>query len=359
MGQGARPPVSRKLPFLKSYRDRHGKPRHYLRVPGTQTVALPGEYGTREFMDAYWEARETAAPRVKQGKPAHPRSFAALVPLYFKSRNYTALKPITRQTYRNVIERFREAHGEKLVTGIRQRHVIAILDGLTGNRDTWRKCIRLLLNQALERGWIDVHPMASIRRPRKALHGFQAWTAADVAAYEAKWPTGSRERLALALLLYTGQRRSDVVQMGRQHVRDGKINVVQQKTGSRLAISLHSRLRAELDAAPKDQLTFLQTQYGKPYTADGFGNWFKEAVRGAGLPERCAAHGLRKTAAITLAEAGCTPSQIMAVTGHKNLAEVTLYTAAADQERLATQAIARTDRLPKPRRVRQERGNVQ
>jgi integrase len=231
MGQGARPPVSRKLPFLKSYRDRHGKARHYLRMPGVQSVALPGDYGSREFIEAYWEAREAGQPREKAGKPAHPRSFAALVPLYYKSRAYTALKPITRATYRNVIERFREAHGNKLVTGVRQRHVVAILDGLSGNRETWRKCIRLLLNLALERGWIDVHPMAGLRRPRKALKGFQAWGAADVAAYEAKWPTGSRERLALALLLYTGQRRADVVNMGRQHVRDGKINVVQQKTG--------------------------------------------------------------------------------------------------------------------------------
>jgi integrase len=362
MGQGARPPVTRKLPFLKSYRDRHGRERHYFRKDGCPSIALPGAHGSKEFMEAYWRLREGAPKREIGQAEEVAGSFGALIALYYKSRAYTTLKDITKATYRNSLERFRAKHGKQMVKGFRQRHVVAMLEDMGGRQDTLRKVLRLILNHALERGWIDVHPMAQLRRPRKADKGFRAWTDGEVAAYEAKWPTGSRERLALALLLYTGQRRSDVVGMGRQHVKDGRIRVVQQKTGKELWIRLHSRLKAEIDAVPKTQLTFLQTQYGQPFTADGLTNWIRDKTADAGL-SGCTPHGLRKTAAARLAEVGCTPSQIKAITGHANLSEVTLYTEAADQERLADEAMRKLEmgtNVSNPDSpVRQSGGNVQ
>jgi integrase len=147
--------------------------------------------------------------------------------------------------------------------------------------------------------------------------------------------------LAFALLLYTAQRRSDVVRMGRQHVQGGSIQVKQQKTGTRLSIPIHSELQRVLDTEPALNMTFLMTQYGKPFTVDGFTSWFRSAVAQAGLPARCAPHGLRKAAGRRLAEAGCTAHQIMAVLGHKTLREVTRYTAAAGQEGLAKDAMAK------------------
>jgi integrase len=144
----------------------------------------------------------------------------------------------------------------------------------------------------------------------------------------------------LALLLYTGQRRGDVVLMGRQHVTGDSIRVVQGKTGARLLIPTHAKLREAIDATPKDNLTFLMTEYGKPFSAPGFGNAFREWCDAAGL-YGLSAHGLRKAAARRLAEAGCTASQIAAVTGHKTLSEVARYTAAADQVRLARDALDR------------------
>lgn len=343
MGQGARPPVTRKLPFLKSYRDRHGKERHYFRKPGSPSIALPGAHGSKEFMEAYWRLREDA-PKREIGKEAEVAgSFGALIALYYKSRAYTTLKDITKATYRNSLERFRAKHGKQPVKGIRQRHIVAIFEDLGGRQDTLRKVLRLILNHALERGWIDVHPMAQLRRPRKADKGFRAWTEEEVSAYEAKWPAGSRERLALALLVFTGQRRQDVVGMGRQHVKDGRIRVIQQKTGKELWIKLAAGLKAELDAVPKTQLTFLQTQYGQPFSPAGLTNWVRDRTNEAGL-SGCTPHGLRKTAAARLAEVGCTPSQIKAITGHSNLSEVTLYTDAADQERLADEAVRKLER---------------
>lgn len=329
------------LPYIKAYRDRHGKLRHYYRRPGCPVVRLPGEPGSPEFLEAYKGAAESA-PREIGTERNKPGSFGALIALYYKSADYRNLKAITKQTRRNDLERFRAKRADMSVKAIQRKHITAMLDAIEAegkSSKSLRRILGVLLTLAQERGWRDDNPMLGMRRQRKATEGFRAWTEEDIAKFEEAHQSGSRERLALALLLYTGQRRSDVVTMGRQHIKDGKIRVVQQKTGTELWIKLHSRLKAEIAAAPKDHLTFLTTQYGKPFSAAGFTNWFTEKAEKAGLPENSTPHGLRKAAARRLAEAGCTDKQIMAVTGHKSLSEVTLYTASADQEKLASAAI--------------------
>lgn len=351
-----------RLKYVKAYTDRHGRRRHYYRRPGQPQIALPGEPGSREFMEAYHAAAD-GAPKREIGADKWPEgSFGALIGLYLASGHYKSLGDLTRRTYRNDMERFRAKYGQMSVRALERKHVTAMLDALVKagkSTKSLRRVLGNLMTFAHERGWRRDNPMVGMRRPRKASEGFRAWSAEDIAAFEARWATGTRERLALALLLYTGQRRSDVVNMGRQHVRDGKIHVVQQKTGARLGIKLHAKLSAELALAPKDQMTFLQTQYGEPFKAAGFSNWFGECAKAAGLPKGSNAHGLRKAAAVMLAEAGCTASQIMAVTGHANLSEVTLYTAAADQERLAAEAMEKAEARTKtstPRKPGRQNG---
>jgi len=184
-------------------------------------------------------------------------------------------------------------------------------------------------------------PTAGLKKLRVPGDGFRAWEDADIETFEAAHPVGSRARLALALLLFTAQRRSDVIRMGRQHVRAGLIAVKQQDSGAALWIPVRRDWRAVLDASPADNLTFLVTATGKPFSAAGFGNWFGECCRAAGLPIGFNAHGLRKAAARRLAEAGCTSKQITAITGHRSLSEVERYTEAAEQVILARQAIDR------------------
>src|SRR5256885_1291498 len=100
-----------------------------------------------------------------------------------------------------------------------------------------------------------------------------------------------------------------------------------------LAIPVHAHLRGHL-AEVSDNMTFLMTELGKPFTAAGFSHWFRARCDEAGLPH-CSAHGLRKAAARRLAEAGCTEHEIAAITGHASLREIARYTKAADQQRLA------------------------
>jgi integrase len=58
-------------------------------------------------------------------------------------------------------------------------------------------------------------------------------TLEEVRQFERRHPIGTKARLALALLLFTGQRRSDITRLGRQHVRDGKITFTQFKGRNR------------------------------------------------------------------------------------------------------------------------------
>ena len=128
--------------------------------------------------------------------------------------------------------------------------------------------------------------------------------------------------------------------MGRQHITEGVLSVRQQKTGRTLWIPVHEKLAAIIAGTPASNLTFLVTNYGKPYSAAGFGNWFRDQCRAAGL-HGCSAHGLRKAAARRLTEAGCSANEISAITGHASLREVARYTDAADRRKLAASAMAK------------------
>jgi integrase len=163
--------------------------------------------------------------------------------------------------------------------------------------------LRILLEHGVACGMIDVNPAATVKAPKNKTKGFHAWTEAEIIQFEAHYPRGTRERLAMALLLYTGQRRSDVVCMGRQHIRDGRLSLVQKKTEAEVSIPVHPELGDIIGSSGNGHMTFLVTAQGKPFTAPGFGNWFREVCDRARLPQ-CSAHGLRKAAARRLAEAG-------------------------------------------------------
>jgi integrase len=333
------------LKYVQRFRDRHGKWRHYFRRPGFKRFMLPGLPGSAEFMDAYQaalagESMEIGVSRVKAG------TFDALIVAYFKSAEFQILSASTQRAYRVNMQAFRRSHGGKPVVGLETRHIRAMLDAKAATpsgANNLRRILRLLMAFAVERNWRRENPMAGVKKLSLKSSGFHSWTEDEIAQFEATHQIGTRERLAFGLLLFTAQRRSDVVTMGRQHVRGGSIQVKQQKTGTRLSIPVHPELQKILDAETTANMTFLVTAYGKPFAPAGFNNWFHRAVVAAGLPDHCTPHGLRKAASRRLAEAGCTPHQIMAVTGHKNLSEVTLYTAASDQVRLAEEALERLD----------------
>jgi len=168
--------------------------------------------------------------------------------------------------------------------------------------------------------------------------GYATWTEDHIAAFERAHPIGSRARLAFGLMLFTGQRKSDAIRVGWQHVRGGTLHVTQRKTGDELQIPILADLATILEATPLTHLTFL-TAAGAPFTANGFGNLFRAWVAEAGLPAGLASHGLRKACCRRLAEAGCAANVIAAISGHTTLRMVEKYTKAADQAKMAVRAI--------------------
>lgn len=101
-------------------------------------------------------------------------------------------------------------------------------------------------------------------------------------------------------------------------------------------LPISDELRAVLDLHESQHLTYLTTAYGRPFTAPGFGGWFKERCAEAGL-SHCSAHGLRKAAAIIAADRGATEHQLMSMFGWANPSQAAAYTRRANRKKLAAE----------------------
>ena len=186
------------------------------------------------------------------------------------------------------------------------------------------------------------NPTLGVKKIKYATNGHHSWNADEVEQFRAKHPIGSKARLALELLLYTGGRREDAVRLGPQNVRNRRVRFIQAKNEHRspveVDIPLHPNLGAAIAARRSEHLTFLGTEYGKPYTPAGFGNAMRDWCDQANL-RHCSAHGLRKACATALAEAGATAHEIASVTGHQSLEEIERYTRDAKRKLLADRAM--------------------
>jgi integrase len=329
-----------RLQYIHEFRDRHGKVRRYVRLPGRKRVPLPGAPGSSQFMEAYQAA--LAAPRAEVGAShLRPGTVDAAVTSYFSSSAFESLAPNTRRNRRAILQRFRSQHGDKRLALLQRGHIdrmVAAKAGTPGTPRIFVSALRAVMRHCILVGLLTDDPTQGIKVPRAKSAGYRTWTEDEIAKFESVHSVGSRARLALALLLYTAQRRSDIVRLGRQHIRDGAIHLQQQKTGVVLAIPVHPQLAAVIAETKGEHLTFLTTPAGKPYSAESFANWFREMCKEAGL-RGLSAHGLRKAACRRLAEGGCSANVIAAISGHASLREVQRYTAAADQARMAKAAI--------------------
>jgi integrase len=206
------------------------------------------------------------------------------------------------------------------------------------------KAIRVMFTWAIseEIDGVIANPARDVPPLKGRQGGFHSWTDDEIGQFEKHHPIGSRARLALDLLLYTGLRRSDVVLVGRQHIRQGILRMTLQKnrrrTPSTIEVPILPALQRVIDASPTGDLTFLTTRFGRSFTVDSFGNWFRMKCNDAGLPH-CSAHGLRKAAAVRAAENGATTHQLMAIFGWLTGNEAERYTKAAQRKRMAADAM--------------------
>lgn len=328
--------------YTHGFVDRYGKARFYFRRVGFKRVPLPGLPWSPEFMAAYQAALNgDTAPAIEIGaKRTRPGTINAAIVGYYNSLAFRELAIGTQKMRRNILERFRAEHGDKRIATLPPRFIVKLLnEKRPAAARNWLKTLRGLAQFAVAEEMRSDDPTQGVKLPRLRSDGIHSWTETEITTFRAYYPLGSRPRLAFELLLNTAQRKSDVVRMGRQHVRGDILDVRQQKTGAVLQIPIHPDLTAALNALPNENMTFLVTEHGRPFSAAGFGNIFRDWCNGAGLPKRCSSHGLRKAACRRLAEVGCSEKLISAISGHTSLSEVQRYTRAADQARLARSAM--------------------
>jgi enterobacteria phage integrase len=326
-----------RLKFVNEYRDRTGKLRRYFRR-GSTRGPLPGDVGSSEFMAAY-QSYLSDQPAVTTTKASG--SFGLLITEYYGSRPFLNLKPSSRKIYRYVLEPLAKAHGHRLVRDMRADKVSKIIQDIgetkPGMANLTKSVLQKMMKYAVKMKWRADNPVLGLEPFKRGTH--HTWNEGELKTFEAKWPLGTRQRLAYALLLYTGQRVGDVAKMNRADIVDGELHVIQQKTGAELYLPIVPELEQAMRAYPARGLSLIGADDGRPMTRAGLSQMMRSAIKEAGLPAKCVSHGLRKAAMRRLAEGGKTEKQIAAVSGHKTLREVERYTAAADQRRLAQDAL--------------------
>jgi integrase len=328
-----------RLDYIHEYRDRNGKLRRYVRRPGAKRVPLPGIPGSPEFMQAYQHAIAGAVTidhsRHKAG------ALGALAIEFYKSADFSNLSSSSQRTYRTVLDPVVGRDGYRLVRDLQPDKARKVIEEIgekhPGMANLTRAVLRRLFSYAIDLGWRRDNPFERVKKYKLGTH--HTWTDAELEAFEKRWPLGTRQRLAYALLLYTGQRVSDVVRMKRSDIRNGAIYTVQAKTKVELYIELHPALERALKTYPANGIYLIGDRAGRPMRPGTLSMLVRASAKAAGLSSECVAHGLRKAVLRRLAEHGSTSKQIQAVSGHRTLSEIERYTRQADQRRLAKTAI--------------------
>lgn len=234
------------------------------------------------------------------------------------------------------------AWGDLEVKGIEPKHVLALRDRFgdtPASANNLLRCLSSMFAWSVPRGWRPDNPCREVK-PLKGGEGYAPWpreiidSARDELRKDLWW--------SVALALYTGQRLSDVLAMRWDHILDGRISVVQEKTKKRLLIPIHKDLKAILEKIPKRAVTILTSSEGTPWRGGFQAVWRKhrpKKVAKTGL----VFHGLRKSAVVTLLEAGCTTAMVQAVTG-QSLQMVEHYAKGVNQTKLADAAILAWER---------------
>lgn len=341
--------MPRRLPkYVVEDVDRYETARYYLRIKGRKKVKLPGIPWTPKFMSAYEEALNGSDLKSSEPLPQTWRwlcvqffaSFGKVPTSYDMVQKRRLEATFDEPTRPGSPDKFGDMplsmFGKKAVRVLRDRKA-STPEG-ANNR---LKAIRNVFNWANKEieDFKYGNPGRLVEKLAHETDGYYTWTIDDVRQFQERHPSGTKARLALALGLWAGgPRRVDLVRLGPQMIRNGVLKYKSAKSGAVIELPILPELQAEIDAAQKGHLTFLVTEFGKPFTANGFGNWFRRRCREAGLP-KCTPHGMRKAGATIAAENGATDAQLQALFGWETARMAAHYRKQAQQRRLAADAI--------------------
>lgn len=335
----------RMLPkYVSQFTDNRGKERFRFRRAGQRTRYISAPLGSPEFMAEYQACLDELRP-TRPNRQAIAGSVDDLATQFYRSTAFNKGKPITRQKARAILDAFRDREwkgkriGALTVRGVEFSHLDRIIADKAETHHfaavNLRKQLKRLFRYAVKIKLRPDNPADMTEPLSLKTDGFHTWTEAEIAQYQARHELGTKARLALELFLWTAKRRSDGVQLGRQHIRDGCFYGRDEKTGKPSWIPIAPQLQEAIDAmSASDHLCYLVTEYGKPFTAKGFGNKMRQWCNEAGLPH-CTTHGLRKAVSRRLAEAGIGNQGIKSITMHSDDREVATYTMQASQRDMA------------------------
>jgi integrase len=329
-------------PYLSREVTRHGNAVWYVRRNGKRT-RLRSKYGTPEF-EAEYQPALAGKPKSDKGALVDG-SLAWLVARYRETTVWQGLSSATKKQRENILHQVIASAADQPFGKITTATITAGRDRRAGTPFQARHFLdtmRGLFRWAFEARLVKTDPTAGVKNPsRSNSDGFVPWTEDDVDAYEKRWPIGTRQRVWLDVLLYTGLRRGDAVRLGRQHIRDGIATLKTEKTDTIVTLPILPVLSETLAGGPCGDLTFIAGENGNPLTKEGFGNLFRKACRAAGVPG--SAHGVRKIAATRAANAGATVAQLEAIFGWQGGTMAALYTRAADRRRLSIEAMSKLE----------------
>jgi integrase len=328
-------------PHLRLEKTRHGRRVWYLRLGNGPRIRIRGEYGTPEFDAAYQAAlRGEQLPSVPAARSG---SIAWLISRFREADAWRSLSPSTRRKREAIFKHVIRSAGTSSYHQITKATIVAGRDRRAETPSQARhflQAMRGLLVWAVEAELVKHNPTEGVKNPRRPkTQGFPVWSEDDVERYCRRWPIGTKERVWLDVLLFTGLRRGDAVRLGRQHVRDGVATLRTEKSQGQITVTIPILpvLARTLAAGPCGELAFIVGAYGKPLTKKSFGKAFSDACRAAGVNK--SAHGVRKFGATRAANNGATVAELEAIFGWIGGRMASLYTQAADRVRLSTRAI--------------------
>ncbi len=341
-------PRKRKLDrYVTSFVDRHGKERFRFRRDRVSRYLPPP--GGADYRQAYAEALNGVVGLDR----AKPGSVGDLVARFYQSVPFRKAGPSWQKTMRQVIEPFREEAGDQMVAHFKARHINVALArrmeqkivegrkiGGTAAAERLREVLLRLFDFAVSEELIDTNPVKLAHKIEHKGKGFYAWTEADIAKFRAHWPLGTKARLAIELMLWTGSRRGNAHKMAPPMA--GKFKAVAVKTGKEIDMPVAPALQAAIDAMPEAEIgttALIETRYGKPYSAAGWGNKVREWCDAAGLP-LCTSHGLRKALARRAADIGTSQQGIKSLGQWAGDDEVRPYIENRDRAKLAASTLA-------------------
>lgn len=332
--------VMLKLPFIVIQKVK-GREYCYFRRDGLYTK-MPHPTDPA-FQAKYDRLRKSAGTLPTE--PQIPGSFGALVESYLASGAYKKLTKKVQYEYRRILDAMKKQWGDLPVNRLTRKGVMAYKDKFSDRpRSAYQamQVLRRLLNFAIDQGLITVNP--ALRPGRNKSKQFKAWTPEDLNAFReanaAKYPDMV---LAMEIGAYTGQRRGDVIGMTEKDYNGRRIAVRQNKTDEQVWIPVHTALKTALDARKTRHMMLLVSAQGKPFKETHFSHRFKKAVDNASL-KGLSFHGLRGTAAMMLAEAGCSDAEIQSITGHVTATMAAYYRRQADKQKTAEAAILKLER---------------